>query len=152
MRSGSEETAVPIPRNLKQFKRFPSQEYAASKVRRLKRIRARAIPELSEAFAAGKLTLRQFDLISRLRPEEQRSKMAHLHERIESARIAAETIDEILNRTKGTPGSVRLSEISAAICEAVQAACGLQNGNHGSHSALPQSESMCTISQPRLRA
>jgi hypothetical protein len=105
---------------LKKCKLFPSQDYAAHKRRRLRRIAARAVPELSAAFAAGKLTLRQYDLISRLQPGEQRSKIARLNQEIESARIAAETIGAILDRTKGSAsGSVRLNEISAAIRAAV---------------------------------
>jgi hypothetical protein len=69
--------------------------------------------------------LRQFDFASRLAPGEQRSKIARLNQAIENSRIAARTIEEMLDGTKGTPASVRLSEISAAICQAVQAAHAL---------------------------
>ena len=103
---------------MKKCKRFPSQEYAASKRRRLKRIGVRAVPELSAAFAAGKVTLRQYDLISRLAPRQQRVRIAALNQKINCAQIAAKVIDQILNRTKDD--HVRLTEISLAIREAVQ--------------------------------
>jgi hypothetical protein len=105
---------------LKKCKRFPSQEYAASKARRLRRIAARATSDLSQAFAAGKVTLRQYDLVSRLAPKQQRARIAVLNREIEGAKIAAEVIDEILDGKKGD--HVRLAEISLAIREAVQRA------------------------------
>jgi hypothetical protein len=105
---------------LKKCKRFPSQEYAASKARRLRRIGTRATPDLSQAFAAGKITLRQYDLASRLPLKQQRARIAILNREIEGAKIAAEVIDEILDGTKGD--HVRLAEISLAIREAVQGA------------------------------
>jgi hypothetical protein len=104
---------------VKRCKVFPSQEYAASKVRRLRRIAARAIPELSEAFAAGKVTLRQYDLISQLPATQQRARVAALDREIEEARIAAKVINEMLDGKKDLP---RLSDISAAIMQAVQRA------------------------------
>jgi hypothetical protein len=104
---------------LRKSKRFPSQEYAASKSRRLKRIAARTTVELSEAFAAGKVTLRQYDLISRLAPKQQKERIAVLNREIEGAQIAASTIEEILDRSKGAPDSVRLSEVARVIREAV---------------------------------
>jgi hypothetical protein len=75
---------------------------------------------LSEAFAAGKVTLRQYDLVSRLPIRQQRARIATLNQKIDCAQIAAKVIEEILDDSKGAPGSVRLSEISAAICRAVQ--------------------------------
>jgi hypothetical protein len=104
---------------LKKCKLFPSQEYAASKTRRLRRIALRATPELSEAFAAGKITLRQYDLGSRLSPKQQRTRIAALNREIEGAQIATKVIDKMLD---GTPGSVRLTEVARAVCQAVQAA------------------------------
>jgi hypothetical protein len=101
---------------------YPSQQYAASKARRLRRIGSRATALLREAFAAGEMTLRQYDLVSRLAPKQQRARIGRRRREIESARIAAETIEAILDRTKGAPGSVQLREITVAICRAVQAA------------------------------
>ena len=82
-------TLTPISGTLKRCKLFPSQQYAASKRRRLKRIGARTVPELTEVFAAGKVTLRQYDLISRLAPKQQRERVSTLNWEIEGAQIAA---------------------------------------------------------------
>ena len=103
----------------------PSQAYAAHKARRLRRIRRRATPELTEAFAAGDISLRQYDILSRRGVREQRARIARQHREIESARMAAEVIEGKLADSKGTHTPVRLSEISAAIHEAVQAAHAL---------------------------
>jgi hypothetical protein len=96
--------------------RYPSQDYVAHKRRRLQRIKARATPELTDVFAGGKITLRQFDLASRLTPGEQRSKIARLNQAIENSRIAAKTIDELLN---GSGGLVQLCEVARTIRETV---------------------------------
>jgi hypothetical protein len=105
---------------LKKSKRFPSQEYAASKARRLRRIRARAIPELSEAFVAGEITLRCFEILSRLTGTNQRAIIARQKQQTEHARLAAETINALLDDAKSAGASVRLAEVASAIYEAVQ--------------------------------
>jgi hypothetical protein len=84
----------------------------------LRRIAARAVPELRKAFAAGKLTLRQFELLSRLAPRQQRARVAAINRETEGAQIAAKVIDKILD---GTKDDVRLNEISLAISQAVRA-------------------------------
>ena len=104
---------------------FSSQLYAAHKARRLARIRRRATPELTQAFAAGDISLRQYDILSRRGAREQRERIARQQRERKSARIAAEVIAGKLADSKGTHTPVRLSEISAAIHEAVQAAHAL---------------------------
>ena len=42
--------------------RYASDSYDADKARRLRRIRRRACPELKDAYEAGTISLRQFDL------------------------------------------------------------------------------------------
>jgi len=101
-------------------KLYPSQLYAAHKARRLRRIRRRATPELTEAFAAGAISLRSYDNLSRRGAGEQRARIARLTSEIESAPIAAETIEGILDCTKAADAPVHLTEITAAIRYAVQ--------------------------------
>jgi hypothetical protein len=103
-------------------KLFPSQEYQATKDRRLARIRRRATPELTQAFEAGQISLRAYDILSRHGAQEQRAILAQQRREIESTRIAAETIEGILDHAKTTDVTVRLTEITAAICEALQRA------------------------------
>ena len=76
-------------------------------------------PELSQAFAAGKVTLRQYDLVSRLAPKQQRERVAALNREIEGAQIAARTIEEILDCSKGAPRPVRLTGVARTIPAAV---------------------------------
>lgn len=97
--------------------------YVVGKARRLRRIRRRATAELGQAFEEGVISLRQYDLLSRLGVQEQRAKIRAkivglVCER-ESARIAAETIGAILEGSK--VGPIRLSEIAGAIGKAVRA-------------------------------
>jgi hypothetical protein len=80
---------------------------------------------LSQAFAACKVTLRQYDLVSRLASQQQRERIAALNREIEGAQVAARTIDEILDCSKGAPDPVRLTEVARSIREAVQAAHAL---------------------------
>jgi hypothetical protein len=107
---------------VKRCKKFPSQEYAASKARRLRRIDARATPELSQTFAAGRLTLRRYDILSRLPSTKQRAIIAQQEQETARARLAAETINAVLDDTKSSDIPVRLAEIAAGIYEAVQSA------------------------------
>lgn len=101
-------------------KLFPSQAYAAHKARRLQRIRRRATPELTQAFAVGDISLRQYDILSLRGAREQRARMARQQRERKSARLAAETICAILDRTKAADAPVHLAEITAAIRYAVQ--------------------------------
>src|SRR6516225_5724798 len=88
--------------------RYATNSYEASKTRRLKRIRSRATVELSRAFEAGKLSLRQYDLRSRLEARQQKRLITVERARIASALVAAHAIDEFLNDIKA--GQVRLSD------------------------------------------
>ena len=88
---------------MKKWKRFPSQEYAAHKARRLRRIGARATPELSQAFVAGKVTLRRYDMLSCLPGTKQRAIIARQEQETEHARLAAQVIDQMLEDTKAFP-------------------------------------------------
>jgi hypothetical protein len=47
------------------------------------------------------MTLRQYDLVSRLAPKQQGARIAALNREIKGAQIAAKVIDEILEGTKG---------------------------------------------------
>jgi hypothetical protein len=103
LRSDLARTAAPIPGNLKKCKRFPSQEYAASKARRLRRISARAVSELKEAFATGQISLRKFDRLSQRGPKEQRIKIGALNREIYCTQTAAKTIEEMLDDSARSP-------------------------------------------------
>jgi len=97
--------------------RYATNSYEASKTRRLKRIRSRATVELSRAFEAGKLSLRQYDLRSRLEARQQKRLITVERARIASALVAAHAIDEFLNDIKA--GQVRLSDVELAIRKAL---------------------------------
>jgi hypothetical protein len=84
----------------------------------LRRIKRRAVPELQEAFANAELSLRKFDILSRLSPRQQRRIVATERAGGAAALLAARAIDELLN--VANPGQVRLSEVTAAIRNAVQ--------------------------------
>jgi hypothetical protein len=95
--------------------RYDSDSYASNKARRLRRIRRRACPELIHAYEHGELSLRRFDLLSRLPTAKQRRLIAAEKARSTAATIAAQTIEKLLDET----GAVRLPQISAAIREAL---------------------------------
>jgi hypothetical protein len=100
-------------------RRYPSDSYEASKTQRLKRIRSRATVELSRAFEAGRLSLRQFDAISRRSIREQKRFVAAQRARIASALVAAATINQFLDSMEtGTP--LRLREVAGAISSAIR--------------------------------
>ena len=88
--------------------------YAASKTARLRRITARATQELTEFFAAGHLSLRQYDILSHHDPEMQKSTIARLTRQFEASLLAANTIQDLLDATQ--PGSqIQLTDVLAAI-------------------------------------
>jgi hypothetical protein len=88
----------------------------------LRRIGVRATAELSEAFAAGKLTLRRYDILSRHAATKRRAIIAKQEQEAEHARLAAKAINGLLDGAKYVSAPVRLAEVAAAICEAVHAA------------------------------
>jgi hypothetical protein len=100
-------------------RRYPSDSYASDKARRLRRIKGRACPELTSAFEAGEISLRQFDLRSRLGVRQQKRIIAAEGARSTAALIAAATINRFLdNMGTGTP--IQLREVAAAISDAVR--------------------------------
>jgi hypothetical protein len=84
------------------------------------RVRARAIPQLRDALAAGDISLYRAGEISKLPAEQQECAVAQWRERSllrsEGQRIAADTIREVLQ----APRSIDLDEVSAAISEAIR--------------------------------
>jgi hypothetical protein len=85
------------------------------------RVRARAIPQLRDALAAGEISLYRGAEISKLPSWQQECAVTQWRERSllrsEGQRIAADTIRELLQAT----GSIDLDEVSAAISEAIRA-------------------------------
>jgi hypothetical protein len=100
--------------------RFLSDTYEHTKKRRLRRIAGRSSAELTRAFETGQLSLRRYDMLSRLSTRQQRRWIDAERRKTEAALMAAEAINEFLSRTG--PGQVRLSEISAIISNAVRTA------------------------------
>jgi hypothetical protein len=95
-------------------RRFPSDSYGNEKKRRLRRIQNRAHPALIDAYEHGDLSLRQFDLLSKLPPAKQRRLIAAEKARSASALLAAQAVNQFLDSlSTGTP--IRLSEVAAAI-------------------------------------
>jgi hypothetical protein len=100
-------------------RRFPSDSYASDKARRMRRIKGQACSELTQAFEAGEISLRQYDLRSRLGIRQQKRIIAVERARGTSALVAADTINQFLdNLGTGTPLSLR--EVAAAISSAVR--------------------------------
>jgi len=100
-------------------RRFPSDSYAADKARRLRRINRRAVPELQKAFESGELSLRKFDVLSRLSPRKQRRIIASEKATGAAALLAARTIDQFLDGI-GAGTKILLPEVAGAISNAVQ--------------------------------
>jgi hypothetical protein len=86
--------------------------YQAIKARRLIRVRRRAVPELIEAFERGRLSLRQFDLMSRLSARQQKRAITVKAREERAASIAALVIAEILN---GAGSRIRLADVGRQI-------------------------------------
>jgi hypothetical protein len=97
---------------------YPSDSYATNKARRLRRIKRRAVGELTRAFEGGTISLRQFDRLSQLPVSKQRRQIAAQQWKSDAALLAAETIHLFLdNLQTGSP--VRLQEVVGAISSAV---------------------------------
>jgi hypothetical protein len=95
---------------------YASDSYAIDKARRLRRIKRRAVSELQKAFESGELSLRKFDMLSRLSPRQQRRILATEKARSAATLVAAEAINDLLSRQAGP---VRLSNVELAIRKAV---------------------------------
>ena len=98
---------------------YASDSYAIDKARRLRRIKRRAVSELQQAFESGELSLRKFDILSRLSPRKQRRIIASEKASNAAALIAAKAIDEFLDDI-GTETPIQLPEVAAAISSAVR--------------------------------
>lgn len=94
--------------------------YVASKESRLRRIGLRAIPELVGAYGLGEISLRQYDLMSRLGAVEQRARLAGLERESNCVRLAAEVIEGMLEGGS----AVELREVRRAIREELAATRG----------------------------
>jgi hypothetical protein len=95
-------------------RRFPSDSYEVSKIRRLKRIRRRSHPELIHVYEHGELSLRQFDAISKRSIREQKRFVTGLEQETVGAQTAAKVIERFLNDLQaGTP--IRLPELATEI-------------------------------------
>jgi hypothetical protein len=90
---------------------FHGSSYAATKGRRLERIRDRACPELIQAYETGQLPLRQFDLLSQLPWRQQRRTIAARERERRATVIAATVITEILDGTR----EIRLADVAREI-------------------------------------
>ena len=99
--------------------RYPSDSYASDKARRLRRIARRSSAELTRAFEAGEISLRQYDLRSRLGVRQQKRVVAAERARSTACLVAATTINQFLD-SLATGTQVRLREVAAAIRERLQ--------------------------------
>jgi hypothetical protein len=99
--------------------RYASDSYASDKARRLRRIKGRACPELTQAFETGEISLRQFDLVSRSPKAQQRRIIEAVQRKTAMALVAAATINQLLDSLEtGTP--IQLREVVGAIRNAVR--------------------------------
>ena len=100
-------------------RRYPSVSYQADKTRRLKRIEGRACRELQQAYQSERLSLRQYDLISRRPARQQKHIIAPDRARSTAALIAADTIEKLLD-SLGTGTPLCLREVVSAVTNAVR--------------------------------
>jgi hypothetical protein len=80
---------------------FPSATYQAVRTRRLRGIRRRATPELSEALDTGKISFMRAETLSRLGARQQRRILAQEQRKEDAQRLAAEALHSILAQEKG---------------------------------------------------
>ena len=99
---------------------FVSQSYDEARARRLRQIRARAIPELNEAFATGKLTLRRYDILSRLTGRKQRKAVRLERNRERAQNLAAVAIRSVL---ACDPQQIDLGLIASRISDSIRSSC-----------------------------
>jgi hypothetical protein len=79
---------------------YASSSYAETKERRLRRAGRYAVRELTDAFNAGNLSLRQYELMSRLSPARQKKTLQLDRHRKEGQQLAARVIHLLLARTR----------------------------------------------------
>jgi hypothetical protein len=99
-------------------RRYASDSYDADKERRLRRIRRRACPELKNAYEAGTMSLRKFDLVSRGSKVQQKRIVTAQKAKTAITLLAAKAINELLDDAK--TGQVRLSDVTVAITNTVR--------------------------------
>ena len=96
---------------------FASQSYAEARARRLRRIERTAARELREAFSEGHLSLRQYDLLSKLSPLEQRNAIKSDRHKERAQTLAAAAIRSVLAQK---PHRIDLGLIAAQIITAIR--------------------------------
>jgi hypothetical protein len=101
-------------------RRYVSDSYTIDKARRLRRIKRRAVPELQKAFENGELSLRKFDILSRLSPRKQRRIIASEKATSAAALLAAKAINQFLDGI-GAGTKIMLPEVIAAISSGLRA-------------------------------
>jgi hypothetical protein len=96
---------------------YASASYSLTKERRLRRIGRSAILELTETFNAGGLSLRQYDLLSRLSPTRQRKALQAGRHRKEGQELAARVIHSLLAKKER---AIDLASLEAKIIESIR--------------------------------
>jgi hypothetical protein len=99
---------------------FASQGYAEARARRLRRIQRTATAELKVAYSEGRLSLRQYDLLSKLSARQQRKAVMSDRDKEQAQTKAAAAIHSVLAQT--SPRS-DLGLIAAKIIGAIRAGC-----------------------------
>jgi hypothetical protein len=96
---------------------YASDSYAEAKRRRLCRIGGHAARELTEAFNAGQLSLRRYDLLSRLSPASQRKALQADRRQQDGQSLAAHAIHLILAEKTA---QIDLAAVEARIIESIR--------------------------------
>jgi hypothetical protein len=96
--------------------RYASDGYDQVRKRRLRRIERRAVSELTAAFAAGKMSLRGYDLLSRHSAARQRQELAAQARKRAANALATEVIRSMLARSE----RIDLAAVAAQISESIR--------------------------------
>jgi hypothetical protein len=96
---------------------FASQGYAEARKRRLRRIERIATAELVEAFSQGRLSLRQYDRLSRLLPVRQRKAVQLDRHKEQAQNLAAAAISSVLAQK---PQRIDLALIASKIIDSIR--------------------------------
>jgi hypothetical protein len=105
---------------------YASQGYAEARKRRLRRIERTAIQELKAAYSEGRLSLRQYDLLSRLPPCQQRKAIESGRHNEQAQNLAALTIRAVLAQK---PQRIDLGLITAKIVASIVGRPPLSNAS-----------------------
>jgi hypothetical protein len=98
---------------------FASQSYAQARARRLRRIERTPTRELREAVSEERLSLRQYDQLSKLSPCQQRKAIKSDRHKERAQTLAAAAIRSVL---AGNPQRIDLGLIAAQIITAIRGA------------------------------